>query len=129
MVQVGSKPLSEVDLIIRQGSDTTFTFAYTPTDDTGTPVPTDFTGWEARAQLRSGVGEAIWTELTTGDGFTLSSSSTKLTIMGLISHEVTEAVAWNDYGKGVWDLELVRADGWVIPLVAGKVSVTHDVTR
>lgn len=128
MVQVGTKPLAEVDLSIRQGSDTTFALSYTAQDDSG-PVATDFTGWTARAQLRKDVGREVWTELTTVDGFTLTHTATTLTITGLIPHSVTEDSAWDTYTAGVWDLELVRADGWVIPLAAGKVFVTHDVTR
>lgn len=130
MVQVGTKPLEQVDLSIHQGSDTSFPLRYYQRDDAGAPVAQDFTGWTARAQLRGRVGEdPVWAELTVGDGFTLTHDATSLTITLLIPHAVTEDPAWDSRTSGVWDLELVRADGWVIPLLAGRVTVTHDVTR
>lgn len=126
---VGSEPLAEVDLKIRQGSTTTVALSYTATDAAGAPVATDFTGWTARSQIRAQVGGTVWASLTTGSGITLAATSTTLTVTLTLPAATTEATAWNSYGVGVWDVELVRVDGTVIPFVAGKVFVSHDVTR
>ncbi len=126
--EVGQEVLAQVDLLIRQGSDCAFTLQYSEDDGTGTVVQ-DFTGWSARSQIRRKAGGDIWHELTVDDGLTLTGADGLLSIAGLIPHAVTEDEAWNTRRTGVWDVELIRADGWVIPLVAGAVTVTADVTR
>lgn len=129
VVRVGTEPLAVVDLSIRQGADTTWSLSYTATDTGGAPLTVDFTGWTARAQLRTRAGGDLWINLTSGAGIALSHTSTTLTLVCTIGHAVTEGAAWNNRARGVWDLELVRADGWVIPLAAGTVQVSHDITR
>lgn len=126
--EVGQEVLAQVDLLIRQGSDCAFTLLFSEEDGTGTIVQ-DFTGWSARSQLRRKVGGDLWHALTVGDGLTLTHDAGVLTVAGLIPHGVTEDPAWNSRRQGVWDVELIRADGWVIPLAAGEVRVDPDVTR
>lgn len=126
--EVGQEVLAQVDLLIRQGSDCAFTLLYSEEDEAGTIVQ-DFTGWWARSQVRKKVGGDVWHTLTVGDGLTLTHDAGVLSIAGLIPHEVTEDPAWNARKVGVWDVELIRADGWVIPLAAGAVKVDPDVTR
>lgn len=126
--EVGQEVLAQVDLLIRQGSDCAFTLLFSEEDGQGTIVQ-DFTGWSARSQLRRKVGGDIWHELTVGNGLTLTHDAGVLSVAGLISHAVTEDPAWNARNSGAWDVELIRADGWVIPLAAGAVRVDHDVTR
>ncbi|WP_206155811.1 hypothetical protein [Cellulomonas taurus] len=126
--EVGQEVLARVDLLVRQGSDCAFTLLFSEEDEQGTIVQ-DFTGWSARSQLRRKVGGEIWHELAVGAGLTLTHDAGVLTVAGLIPHAVTEDPAWNARNVGAWDIELVRADGWVIPLAAGAVRVDHDVTR
>jgi len=126
--EVGQEVLAQVDLLIRQGSDCAFTLLFSEEDDAGTIVQ-DFTGWSARSQIRRKVGGEVWHEMTPGDGLTLTHDAGVLSIAGLIPHEVTEDPAWNTRKVGVWDVELIRADGWVIPLAAGAVKIDPDVTR
>jgi hypothetical protein len=126
--EVGQEVLAQVDLLIRQGSDCAFVLQYSEEDGAGT-IPQDFAGWSARSQLRRKVGGDVWHELAVGDGLTLTHDAGVLSVAGLIPHAVTEAEVWNTRKVGVWDVELIRADGWVIPLVAGAVKVDPDVTR
>lgn len=126
--EVGQEVLAQVDLLIRQGSDCAFVLQYSEEDGTGT-IPHDFTGWSARSQVRKKVGGDVWHTMTPGEGLTLTHDAGVLSIAGLIPHTVTEAEAWNARRLGVWDVELIRADGWVIPLAAGAVKVDPDVTR
>lgn len=137
--QVGQEVLAEVDLFIRQGSDVTFAFGFSESDGTTTIVQS-FTGWSARSQIRKRVGGDIWHEMTNLDGLTLTDDAAgSLTITGLIGHTVTENPAWDlRAGRevagvlgstGVWDIELIKADGYVIPFIAGAVFVDPDVTR
>jgi hypothetical protein len=127
--QVGQEVLAQVDLLIRQGSDVSFVLKYAESDGTAIVVQS-FAGWSARSQIRKKVGGDVWHGMTSTDGLALTDDSAgTLTVTGLIGHTVTEDTAWNGRREGVWDLELIRADGWVIPLAAGVVRVEPDVTR
>lgn len=126
--EVGQEVLAQVDLLIRQGSDCTFVLQFSEEDDAGT-IMQDFTGWSARSQVRKKVGGDVWHTMTVGDGLTLTHDAGVLSIAGLIPHTVTEDEAWNGRRVGVWDVELIRGDGWVIPLAAGAARVDPDVTR
>lgn len=126
--EVGQEVLAQVDLLIRQGSDCAFTLLFSEEDEQGT-IDQTFDGWSARSQVRKKVGGDVWHAMTVGDGLTLTHDAGVLSIAGLIPHEVTEAEAWNTRRVGVWDVELIRADGWVIPLAAGAAKVDPDVTR
>lgn len=136
--QVGQEVLARVDLLIRQGSDVTFALTYSESDGTATIVQ-DFAGWSARSQIRKKVGGEVWHDMSSTAGITLSNAAGVLSVTGLIGHAVTEDPAWNlRAGKtvgdvlapsGVWDIELVTVDGYVIPFIAGDVYVDPDVTR
>ena len=120
---------AQVDLRIRQGSDVTWALTYRETDPDGTTRPNTFVGWSARAQVRKRVGGEVWHAMTSGPDITLTTVDDKLTLTGRIAHSVTENTGWDDRDFGCWDVELVRADGTVIPLAAGQVYIEHDVTR
>lgn len=115
----------DCDLHIRQGSTVPWSFRYWETDADGSIVPNTFAGWLGRAQIRDQVGGEVWVSMTVN----LAAAANKLTVSGSVAAVTTEAAAWNSRNLGVWDLELVRADGSVIPFVAGRVIVDHDVTR
>lgn len=122
---VGTTPLAELDLHVRQGSDCEWAVIYSEKNAAGAIVPNTFTGWSARSQIRDRVGGPVWHTFAVQ----LTPADNKLRVGGSLPHSVTEAEAWNGRNFGAWDVELVRQDGTVIPLAAGKVFVTHDVTR
>lgn len=130
--RTGTTVYAEVDLDIRQGSECVWGLRYEEravADDPATIIPNTFTSWSARSQIRANVGSEVWHQMTSGAGITLSVAANQLTLSGLIPHTVTEAPVWDARNTGAWDVELVRADGTVIPLAAGWVRITHDVTR
>lgn len=120
---------AQVDLRIRQGSDVAWALAYRETDPDGVTLPNTFAGWTARAQVRDRIGGAVWLAMTSDVAITLTAGENKITLTGLIEHATTEAPEWDSRSNGYWDVELVRDDGTVIPLAAGRVVVEHDVTR
>lgn len=121
----GTKVLHQQDLDIRQGADCDWAIAYYEKDGAGNVVPQTFPGWAARSQIRESAGGQLW--LT--QDLTLAVAANKLTVYGHIPAATTQTDAWNARSHGVWDLELVRADGSVIPLASGLVRVDRDVTR
>ena len=134
MTTIGREALAEIDLLITQGADNTYAFAYSLDDGTG-PVPVDLAGWSARMQIRRKVGGAIWHELTGTNGITLGADGS---ITVSIPHTVTENPAWDAYSKlidgepqalGVYDLELIDPTGTVTRFLQGAVTVSPDVTR
>lgn len=125
MAQIGTTVLAEVNLDIRRGSDCSWVLVYSQQDIAGGVVPNTFAGWTARSQIRQRVGGDLWLTQT----ITLTPAGNRLTVTGHIPAVVTEAAMWDSRSLGVWDVELVRADGSVIPLAGGRVLVTADVTR
>lgn len=120
------------DWDIPQGADTVNTFRY-GTQDGDDPVVypelvTD--GWSARAQIRKKPGADVWVELlstaTTGARIILDDDGY---ITLVLPAATTEDTAWDRRTRGVYDLELIDPDGFVIRLASGDVEVTHDVTR
>lgn len=119
--------------VIPQGADTINSFRYgtreSAEDDIVYPeLVTD--GWSATAQLRKKVGGDVWITLSSADG---SGSRIELTDEGyvhlILVHDDTEDEAWNVYGSGVYDLELLSPDDEKIRLAKGNLTVSHDVTR
>lgn len=130
MLRTGTSVLaSNVILDIRQGSDCTWAVRYREQNPDGSTVTNTFSGWAARAQVRARVGGELWLEMKSPDAITLNAADNRLTISGRIEHATTEAAIWNNRGAGVWDLELVRPNGTVVPVVEGPALVSHDVTR
>lgn len=134
MTIIGREALAEIDLLITQGADNTYAFAYS-LDDGTTVTPVDLSGWSARMQIRRKVGGAIWHELADTNGITLGPDGS---ITVDIPHTVTEDPAWDGYSKvvdgepqplGVYDLELIDPAGEVTRFIQGAVTVSPDVTR
>lgn len=112
-------------LFIEQGA----TFDKSLTYSTGTQknaVPVDLTGCTARAQIRSDIdSETVLLELTTENGrIVLGGVTGEIRIV--IDAVTTAGITWE---SGVYDLELVFANGFVKRLIAGSVSVSKEVTR
>jgi hypothetical protein len=120
---MGISALGTVDLVVSQGSDVIFEFTYLTGEP---PEPVDLTACTARAQMRTTVGGAVWGTWNSASGITLDAVGN---ITLTVTHAETEAVEWNDYNKGVWDLEIIDSLGNITRLLEGKVRVSHDVTR
>lgn len=90
------------------------------------PVPVDLTGCTARMHVRATVeaGEVLLS-LSTADGH-IELGGPAGTITLRLSAEETAAITWR---LGVYDLEIVHADGTVRRLYAGRVTVSPEVTR
>lgn len=112
VIPVGTRA-AQLDLFIQKGSDFKKTLTFTGED---------FTGEDARAQIRSSIGSSdIIVDLTVGSGITLATADVVLEI----SATDTEAVGED---AGVWDLELIIG-GKVIRVLEGNVTFDNEVTR
>lgn len=89
-------------------------------------LPVDLTGCTARMQARERVSSAtVLLELTTENGGILL-GGTAGTITFFMDDVATAALSWS---AGVYDLEIVLANGDVRRLLAGAVVVLPEVTR
>lgn len=87
-------------------------------------TPTDLTGFTARMTVKDSVGGAILATLTTANsGITINVVGRVITIT--ITAVASAAFTWT---SGVYDLEMVSAGGVVTAIVAGKITVTPEVT-
>lgn len=114
---------AKLKLVIEQGA----TFRKTLTWKAGTPsVAVDLTGCTARMHIRSEIASPtpLVTLTTENGGITLGGVAG--TIVLLIAATATAAFAWE---AGVYDLEIILANGDVRRLVYGPVSVSPEVTR
>jgi len=111
------------NLRIDQGA----TFREVITWNTGTPPElVDLTGATARAQIRSTLGSSsVLLSLTTENSKIVLGDEDGTITLALSATE-TAALTWT---TGVYDLEIVFADGTVRRLMAGKVKVVAEVTR
>jgi hypothetical protein len=107
---------SQGDLILYQGDDEPYTVTVTLDGTT----PADITGYTAQAQIRRAVADAD-PEVAATITCTVQSPEVLLSI----PHAVTATLT----GKYVWDLQLTSPEGMVKTVMAGKVSVTQEVTR
>lgn len=116
--------MTATDLTIQQG--TSWAIGFPLLDDNGDPY-TDTAGWSARAQVRpTRTHSTVLFEWST-DGV----KPGRITIVdGQVNMFVTPAQssAWV-WTKGVWDLEIVSAQGDVWRPVGGHVWVDEEVTR
>lgn len=113
----------EVNLTIYQGA----TFRQSVTWKSGTPAaPVDLTGCTARMQIREKVDSAtVLATFTTEDGgITLGAALGTVEVFA--SDETT---AGYTFTRGVYDLEVEFVSGEVRRLMAGKVTVSPEVTR
>jgi hypothetical protein len=94
---------------------------------TGAPaVAVDLTGCTARLQVRSDIDSpVVLLELTTENGG-IELGGVLGTVRRVVTATATAAFAWT---AGVYDLEVVFANGTVRRLMAGPTSVSKEVTR
>ena len=114
---------AKLKLLIEQGA----TFEKVISWKAGTPaLPVNLTGCTARAHVRNELAdETTLLELTTENGgITLGGALGTITLA--LSATATAALTWV---TGVYDLEIVYADGKIRRLLAGTVSVSPEVTR
>lgn len=121
----------ERDWVIPQGADAINAFRpYHLVDDAPTYFDLTQPGWSARAQIRKVVGDTPLVEMLstaeTGARIELDADGW---VTLVIPAAVSEAEAWNGWGRGRYDVELVDPDGGVVRLARGKVTVSPDVTR
>jgi len=97
---------------------------YTPYTSGGFLVyntPVDLTGFTANMDIKSRIGGAILTSLTTANsGIVLSTSNKTITLV--MAAAVTDVLTW----KAVYDLDLISATGVVTPLYTGSLSVQQE---
>jgi hypothetical protein len=125
-ITIGQPALAQVNLIISQGADNYYTFKYyTLVGAVKTPV--DLSLATARMQIRNKVGGEIWLTLEE------VGSSIVLTNNGVIRVHIkaaqTTGTNWESRKKGVYDLEIVDADGLTVRFAMGSVDISPDVTR
>lgn len=87
-------------------------------------APEDLTGCTARMTVRDKVGGTELFSLTTANN-RLSVNVTGGYIGIVLTAEDTAAMAWK---KGVYDLELIGADGKVTKVAAGEITVGDEIT-
>lgn len=115
---------ADISLEILQGSSFPYTLVYT--DDSSPPVPIDLTGVTARMHIRESVdAEEILCELTTENNKIVIDGPLGSILLTIEAAE-TETFQW---AAGVYDLELVWPNGFVMRLCQGSVSVSPEVTR
>jgi hypothetical protein len=107
---------------IEQGATLTKPFVW----KTNINNPIDITGYVARMQIRSSVKSTeILLELTTeNDRIVLGTTEGTITLQ--LDAITTSNINWT---KGVYDLELISADGIVTRLIQGDITVSKEVTR
>jgi hypothetical protein len=116
-------PAATMNITIEQGA----TYRKVLIWKTGTPeTPVDLTDVTARAQIRAEIdADAVLLSMTTENGgITITPLAGQIELY--ISADDTAEISW---ASGVWDLELVLADGDVVRLVKGRVRVSREVTR
>lgn len=107
---------SKGDLLIYQGDD--YLATVTVANQDGSPV--DLTGFTAQAQIREDVADNA-PEVVVEIAATVGTSTVELSIPN------AETKLLN--GAYRWDLQLTSADGFITTVLAGKVTVTAEVTR
>ena len=125
MLTLCAMPAHKVPLAIEQGA--TFDPVYTwMTGPKAAPSLVDLTGCQARMQIRSDIdSETVLLELTTENGgIVLGGAAGTLQI--IIAAEQSAGFAWD---SGVYDLEIVFADGRVVRRLSGSVLISPEVTR
>lgn len=86
-------------------------------------TPTDLTGFTARMSIKDSAGGSLLHSLTSASGITINVAGKVISVS--IDAVTTAGFAWT---SGVYDLEMVSAGGAVTAVIAGKVSVTPEVT-
>lgn len=87
-------------------------------------VPQDLTGYTARMAIKDRVGGNVLLSLDTTNARIVIDPAED-TIELVIDSATTQEIDW---AKGVYDLEMVSADGRVETLMRGTVRVTKEIT-
>jgi len=85
--------------------------------------PVDLVGYTARMEIKDKVGGEILATFTSAAELVLDTAAHTTTLT--IAADDTAAYDWR---RGVYDLELVSPDGVVTAVIAGKVTVSKEVT-
>ncbi len=124
---IGTKGAA-LDLLIRQGA-TVGPNSCTLKDGTGDPI--DITGATVRAQIRltpdavTAAATAVCTLVTPAAGvFTWHFTAAETTALtcSVIDENEPESLYY-------WDMELLKADATVVPLLYGDVRVFREITK
>ncbi|MGY8903714.1 MAG: hypothetical protein ACKVIH_04105 [Burkholderiales bacterium] len=117
-------PAAVQNITIEQGATWPWTLELHSASEAG-PV-LDLTGYTAHMQVRSTVDSAtVLTELSTSNGRITITAGTGL-IELLLTAEQTAAL---NFESAVYDLELRSADGYVLRLFKGEITLDPEVTR
>lgn len=126
-------PPVEKDITIYQGATFRDALIWTFGPDAATQTPVAFpAGTKARAHVRKKHGDAVaWLRLSTealpGEGkITLDLTSGRIDLE--IPDEASSALPVKKQ-TGVWDLEIVWADGDVCRLAMGKATIDPEATH
>lgn len=92
-------------------------------------TPVDLTGYTPRMKIKGKVGGTVLASTEAGDSplnvLTIAIDAASHTITLLIAATATDDFTWK---SGVYDLEMVSADGVVTAILTGKVTVSKEVT-
>jgi hypothetical protein len=88
-------------------------------------VAIDITGWSFAAQVRSSYASNDVLATPTVAILVAASGTARMTF----SAAVTAAIPYREGRTYVWDLEGTRADGTVIRILQGSVTIDPEVTR
>ena len=111
--EVAALAAGDLDLVIEQGS--TFVQTYTVTDEGFT-----WSGWSARAQIRTAPADTGELLLNLTPYLTIIGAAVRLAIPAAITETLTR--------NGVWDLEMVNG-ATVVRILKGKAIASLEVTR
>lgn len=108
-----------LDLQIDQGSDAACPICFL--DDFS---EVDLTGCTARMEVRASASSSKAVDLLTTENGRITIAGADLTLQW--PHDVSEAIPAGTY---VYDLELISAGGKVTRALAGRLTVSQEVTR
>lgn len=119
MTEISNDISVSVNLIARKGD--TYSRDFTVKDNAGGDY--DFTNYNAKLQIKEKSYDTTFKiELTSGNGITLSTGQLSILID---ANTMQNMVAKNYY----YDLQLTYPSGEIKTWLAGKFTVTQDVTR
>lgn len=114
---------AKLKLLIEQGA----TFEKVISWKAGTPaLPVNLTGCTARTHVRNEIADETTLLVLTTENGGITLGGVLGTITLALSATATAALTWT---TGVYDLEIVYADGKIRRLLAGTVNVSPEVTR
>lgn len=126
VIDANTVELNDIDPVDANGKEWP---AYTEGGFLNWNAPVDLTGYTARMKIKDKVGGTVLASTDVLDApknvLTITIDNTLKTITLSTAATDTDDFAWK---TGVYDLEMVSASGAVTAILAGKVSVTREVT-